>query len=204
MSSESDLRCNNLQCRTALPHTTRACVTTCSHIFCVECAQTAFSKALICPACDTSLNERDDIVFAELNPSEDYKSSVLAGLRPEVIIEIAGRAMSFWVYQTSQEAIFRQMMYRTLVERNEQLENQVQKIVRDANQEIQSLRTKLSYLQKDREKEQLHSQRLLEENAERGRQYQKLQMLYDRLKRKTLVSLPIPPPRMDAGSRFAG
>ncbi|KAI8915343.1 hypothetical protein DFJ77DRAFT_462263, partial [Powellomyces hirtus] len=80
---ETELRCNNVQCRKGLGNNARACVTTCSHIFCVECAEKAFNTALICPACESSLTERDDIVFTELNPSEDYKSSVLAGLRPE-------------------------------------------------------------------------------------------------------------------------
>ncbi|KAI8593664.1 cyclin [Geranomyces variabilis] len=90
---ELELHCNNIQCRKGLGSNARACVTTCSHIFCVECAEKAFNTALICPACESSLTDGDDIVFTELNPSEEYKSSVLAGLRPEVIIEIASRGL---------------------------------------------------------------------------------------------------------------
>ena len=38
-----------------------------------------------------------------LNPTEDYKTSVLSGLSPSVIMECAGRGVAFWVYQTTQE-----------------------------------------------------------------------------------------------------
>lgn len=94
---EVTLRCNNLTCRCQLLH--KAVVTTCSHIFCVDCGTRYFESALVCPACETSLTQRDDIVFAELLPTEDYKSSVLAGLRPDIVAEICGRALSFWGYQ---------------------------------------------------------------------------------------------------------
>jgi E3 ubiquitin-protein ligase CCNP1IP1 len=46
----------------------------------------------------------DDAVVAQLNPSEDYKTSVLSGLTPTIIMECAGRALGFYSYQASQEA----------------------------------------------------------------------------------------------------
>lgn len=59
---------------------------------------------LICPACDTRLRANaDDAVLTNLNPAEDYKTSVLSGLNPNVIMECAGRALSFWAYQMTQE-----------------------------------------------------------------------------------------------------
>lgn len=45
----------------------------------------------------------DDVVITNLNPTEDYKTSVLSGLSPNIIIECAGRALGFWAYQTTQE-----------------------------------------------------------------------------------------------------
>lgn len=56
-----------------------------------------------CPACETMLPNPDDAVSTILNPTEDYKSSVLSGLDPSTIVDCAGRALSFWVYQTTQE-----------------------------------------------------------------------------------------------------
>lgn len=42
-------------------------------------------------------------MVTELNPKEDYKTSVLSGLSPETIMECAGRALSFWSYQVTQD-----------------------------------------------------------------------------------------------------
>jgi E3 ubiquitin-protein ligase CCNP1IP1 len=38
-----------------------------------------------------------------LNPSEDYKTSILSGLSPTIVMEIAGRGLAFWNYQMAQE-----------------------------------------------------------------------------------------------------
>jgi E3 ubiquitin-protein ligase CCNP1IP1 len=54
-------------------------------------------------ACNGDLSKPDDAVIAVLDPSEDYKTSVLSGLSPNIIMECAGRALSFWAYQTTQE-----------------------------------------------------------------------------------------------------
>jgi len=80
-----------------------------SHIFCIGCAnQLQLSnppagQRPVCPACDARLTNPDDAVITNLNPTEDYKTSVLSGLSPNVIMECAGRALSFWAYQTTQE-----------------------------------------------------------------------------------------------------
>lgn len=45
----------------------------------------------------------DDAVFTTLNPTDDYKTSLLSGLNPGLIMEIAGRGLAFWGYQAMQE-----------------------------------------------------------------------------------------------------
>ncbi|CAG8647992.1 6626_t:CDS:2 [Cetraspora pellucida] len=122
----------------------------------------------------------DDIVFADLNPSEDYKSSVLSGLRPDIIMEICSRALSFWTYQTTQEACFQEMMYKSLEDKYTQLEKQVQSLMRDAQSEVTTL-------QKDMELEKRKTHDLAEQLQEKGRQFSKLQLMYDKLKRRSLV-----------------
>lgn len=79
-----------------------------SHIFCLRCADslglshpTAGHRR--CPACQTVLVNPDDAVSTVLNPTEDYKTSVLSGMDPGTIVECAGRALGFWSYQTTQE-----------------------------------------------------------------------------------------------------
>jgi E3 ubiquitin-protein ligase CCNP1IP1 len=100
------LRCNSLKCRVHL--TDRAVVTTCSHIFCVQCSESLGlasppGSSRVCPACETHLSNPDDAVVTQLNPTEDYKTSVLSGLSPSIIMECAGRGLSFYSYQTTQE-----------------------------------------------------------------------------------------------------
>lgn len=46
---------------------------------------------------------QDDAVITQLDPSEDYKTSVLSGLTPTIIMECAGRGLSFYSYQVNQE-----------------------------------------------------------------------------------------------------
>ncbi|KAL7411923.1 hypothetical protein BDY24DRAFT_342323, partial [Mrakia frigida] len=70
----------------------------------VECAELLFGASKQCPACDTVLSEPDDVVICTLNPSNDYRTSVLSGLAPSIVMEICTRALSFWQYQITQEA----------------------------------------------------------------------------------------------------
>jgi E3 ubiquitin-protein ligase CCNP1IP1 len=117
------LRCNVLKCRKEVND--HAVVTTCwyvklpttpplpayfgSHVFCIDCSNRCQlsgqrdGQQPICPACDTQLTNPDDVVIANLKPTEDYKTSVLSGLNPNVIMECAGRALNFWAYQAMQE-----------------------------------------------------------------------------------------------------
>lgn len=124
---EHALRCNDMKCRAELRE--RALVTTCrqadlsghfgricqhwtnispSHIFCLDCGSRtgligAAPDRRVCPACQTHLPRPDDAINTILNPSEDYKTSVLSGLCPEAIMECAGRGLSFWSYQMVQD-----------------------------------------------------------------------------------------------------
>lgn len=79
-----------------------------SHIFCISCSDNlglsnSSGGVRICPACETHLTNPDDVVVTQLNPTEDYKTSVLSGLSPSIIMECAGRGLAFHSYQTTQE-----------------------------------------------------------------------------------------------------
>ncbi len=74
----------------------------------MKCAdKTGFARSSLhhraCPVCRTLLPNTDDAVETRLNPSEEYKTSVLSGLDATTIMECAGRALAFWSYQTTQE-----------------------------------------------------------------------------------------------------
>ncbi|EFQ33147.1 cyclin, partial [Colletotrichum graminicola M1.001] len=104
---EHTLKCNVLKCRKELGD--QALVTTCSHIFCIECSNNhgltgpVQERRGTCPACRSQLINPDDAVVTHLNLTEDYKTTILSGLSPNIIMECAGRALSFWAYQTTQE-----------------------------------------------------------------------------------------------------
>ncbi|CAG8563899.1 3234_t:CDS:2, partial [Cetraspora pellucida] len=95
-------------------------------------------------------------------------------------MEICSRALSFWTYQTTQEACFQEMMYKSLEDKYTQLEKQVQGLMRDAQSEVTTL-------QKDMELEKRKTHDLAEQLQEKGRQFSKLQLMYDKLKRRSLV-----------------
>lgn len=89
-------------------HFIQLLITGFSHIFCIACSELLGLSASsgnnrLCPACQTSLPNPDDAVSTKLNPTEDYKTSVLSGLAPGTIMECAGRGLAFWSYQSMQE-----------------------------------------------------------------------------------------------------
>ncbi|KDQ20722.1 hypothetical protein BOTBODRAFT_101062 [Botryobasidium botryosum FD-172 SS1] len=184
---DSDLKCNTLTCRRSLVD--KAVVTTCSHIFCIDCANQLFSTAQICPACETSLTEPDDVVICSLNPSNDYKTSVLSGLSPAIILEICSRAISFYQYQIHQESSFQQAILKNVNERNAQLQKQLENVIREANSELGLLNNKIAGLERDLELERRKSRDLHESSKEKDKEYQKLK-----------VRLRYPSPEMSSAS----
>ncbi|THV05462.1 hypothetical protein K435DRAFT_647354 [Dendrothele bispora CBS 962.96] len=180
---DTELKCNRLTCRNVL--TDKAVVVQGSHIFCVDCANELFNAARLCPACESSLTEPDDIVVCEnqktdgvcsLHPSNDYKTSVLSGLSPSIILEICSRAISFWQYQIHQENSFQQAVLRNLNDKNSQLQKQLDNVIREANSEITLLGNKNSELERDLEVERRKVRDLQEATREREKEYQKLKV----------------------------
>ncbi|KAH9960489.1 hypothetical protein BC827DRAFT_1132969 [Russula dissimulans] len=171
---EFDFRCNRLSCRKSL--TDKAVVTTCSHIFCLDCANELFGPARLCPACETSLTEADDVVVSSLHPSNDYKTSVLSGLNPATILEICSRAISFWQYQIHQENSFQHAVVRSISDKNAQLQKQLENLVREADSEINLLTSKLSDVERDLDLERRKNRDLQETSRERDKEYQKLKV----------------------------
>ncbi|RFU30158.1 hypothetical protein B7463_g6166, partial [Scytalidium lignicola] len=185
------LRCNSLECRKELND--HAVVTTCSHIFCIDCSnrcqlagQNEVRRA-VCPACDMQLTNPDDVVVTKLNPTEDYKTSVLSGLSPSIIMECAGRAMSFWAYQTTQEIVYQGYLAKNLTDKYSTLSMQVDKLIHDANSEIAALQNKLSGLQLDQENLRRKNEELAQAFREKSRKHMQTQELYDKLKRREML-----------------
>ncbi|KAH8085394.1 hypothetical protein HD553DRAFT_28045 [Filobasidium floriforme] len=149
-AKEIELLCNNLRCRVALNTLGEAVVTNCSHIFCGPCANSLIGTERICPACNAHLPGSDEITTMSLSPHTEWKASVLSGLSPGLILEIAQRAMSFWTYQTSQLSAFQEYVVNQAKERVHGLEAQLHQAEegRQAQErENQKLREKLEHQQ---------------------------------------------------------
>lgn len=185
------LRCNALNCRAQLAE--RAVVTTCSHVFCNPCSDELGLTApaggnRVCPACRTLLSQPDDAVSTSLHPTEDYKTSVLSGLSPSTIMECAGRGLAFWSYQSTQEIIYQEYTVKAMTEKHNTLNVQIDKILNDANSELNILNQKLNNMQIDQDRLKVENKNLVTAFREKSRKHQQTQELYDRLKRKEMTA----------------
>lgn len=81
--------------------------------------------------------------MARLNPSEDYKTSVLSGLSPSIIMECASRGLAFHNYQTSQEIVYQEHLAKGLTDKYNTLSQQMDQLIHEANSQIKGLQEKL-------------------------------------------------------------
>ncbi|KAM6909001.1 E3 ubiquitin-protein ligase CCNB1IP1 [Xenentodon cancila] len=180
------LLCNFPKCRAKLSGF--AWVTACSHVFCDQHGSGEFSRSpAICPACSSALSGKLDIVRTELSPSEDYKAMVLTGLRPDIVLDICGRALAFWSYQVHQERMYQDYS----LSRAEAQLKQMDKVLTQQNQsrelELTAMRGEITSLKKVMEEYKRKCSEVSERLMERNRQYQKLQGLYDSLRLRNMV-----------------
>ncbi|CAK48291.1 uncharacterized protein An11g00580 [Aspergillus niger] len=171
------LRCNSLKCRAPLKE--RAVVTT--------------SNERSCPACQTVLVNPDDAVATALNPTEDYKTSVLSGLDPNTIMECAGRALLFWTYQTTQEIFYQEFLAKTLTEKYTNLNTQLDKVVHNANSEISALQARISgqpvhNMEAAQDQLRKKNQELVDMYREKCKKFTQMTNLYNILKSRAMRS----------------
>ncbi|KAJ9292741.1 hypothetical protein DTO271G3_8440 [Paecilomyces variotii] len=185
------LRCNSLKCRAQLNE--RAVVTTCSHIFCLQCADrlglsVPGPRERRCPACQAILSNPDDAVSTVLNPTEDYKTSVLSGLDPNTIMDCAARALMFWTYQTTQEIFYQEYLGKGLTEKYASLSTEMDKIIHNANMEISNLQNRLSEMELNQQQLHKKNQELVEMYREKCKKHAQMTNLYNLLKSRAMRS----------------
>ncbi|XP_078060928.1 E3 ubiquitin-protein ligase CCNB1IP1-like [Mustelus asterias] len=195
---EDGLLCNFSRCRARLSGF--AWVTACSHVFCDRHGSGEFSRApALCPACQSALAGKLDIVRTELSPSEEYKAMVLAGLRPQLILDIAARALAFWTYQIHQERMYQEYSYSKAEGRLRQMEKVYTQQIQGKELEVSNSRGEVSSLKKLLEEYKKQYSEISEKLMERNRQYQKLQGLYDSLRLRSMAMSSEGEPPMPAG-----
>lgn len=120
------------------------------HVICIECTQhSGFSIQLNprtrrnCLVCSAELMGQDDAVLSNLNPSEQYKSNILSGLGPNIIMECAGRAINFWSYQTAQEAFYQNHLCKILKEKCTNLHMSAEAVNNETKTHIDALQREI-------------------------------------------------------------
>ncbi|EGD74468.1 hypothetical protein PTSG_05832 [Salpingoeca rosetta] len=183
----ADFHCNKCRGADLGP---RQWATRCSHLLCDACGQAAMEAAkasmepVLCPVCKTPLIEKHDLVNFDPNPSEQHRSMILAGLSPALIIEIAGRALSFHTYQMSLQT---HLMRQELKTKTSALEAKLQKLAVHGQSEMDRLHTQLQAAKEELHRTVSELQSARQAFAEKSRQHNRLQMLYDDLRRKAVA-----------------
>ncbi|KAJ8029193.1 E3 ubiquitin-protein ligase CCNB1IP1 [Holothuria leucospilota] len=85
---------------------------------------------------NTNLPGKFDLIRIDLCPSEQHKSMVLAGQKPEVIMEACSRAMAFWSYQIHQERVYQEYTATKAKQRGTQLEQYYEQLLSRAQSEV--------------------------------------------------------------------
>ncbi|KAK6214006.1 hypothetical protein LQW54_004780 [Pestalotiopsis sp. IQ-011] len=140
-----------------------------------------------CPACNVPLTNPDDAVVANLKPTEDYKTSVLSGLSPNIIIECASRALNFWAYQTIQQIIYQEHVSKALADKYTNLTVDLDKVIGDANSQITALNNTISSLDLDQQALRRKNEELALALKEKNKKLMQTQELYDKLKRRAMM-----------------
>lgn len=130
---------------------------------------------------------QNDAVVATLNPSEDYKTSILSGLSPAVIMEVASRGLGFSTYQSSQEIIYQEHLAKSLTEKYSTLGQQMDQLIHDANAQIKALQEKLQAMQGEMGMMEEKNHELVNAFREKSKAQQHLQQLYQKLKNQCMV-----------------
>ncbi|XP_055342874.1 E3 ubiquitin-protein ligase CCNB1IP1-like isoform X2 [Paramacrobiotus metropolitanus] len=155
-----------------------AWITSCSHVFCNEHGQLEFSsrrRESRCPLCSTELPGQLDVVKTEISPSEQYKSMILAGQKPEVVVEIASRALALWHYQT-------QLVFSREKQERLAADKKTQEMVAKLAQEKAALEMDLKNAEREIDELQKKNSDLENILAEKTRQNLKLSAAYDALR----------------------
>lgn len=82
---------------------------------------------------------------------------------------------------------FQQAVIRNINDRNAQLQKQLENVVREANGEISLLSNKVTQFERDLEIERRKVRDLQDASRERDKEYQKLKIQHDKLRRKALL-----------------
>ncbi|KAF4517763.1 hypothetical protein B566_EDAN002968, partial [Ephemera danica] len=184
--SDTELVCNSKKCRKRI--VSHAWVTSCSHVFCEDDGENQLLKqaTIKCPACNSFLPNSLDVI-----------KMVLAGLRPDIIMDVASRAISFWNYQVRLEHAYQENSIKTYREQLTQLQVSYEALVAKIKSEVTGLKRQIEASKKELAIQLRKAEDLSEKLEEKTRQCQKLQAMYDSIRRSTIPSTITEPHRAE-------
>lgn len=103
-------------------------------------------------------------------------------------MECAGRALSFWAYQTTQNIYYQQYLYKTLTEKYSALNSRLEQTVNDANAQIETLQRKINSLATENDSTRKKNEELSKAYKEKNRQLLQTQELHDKLRHTVEMS----------------
>merc|ERR1719369_508121 len=136
------LSCNNVSCRTRLS-TGPVWVTECGHIFCDPCG-TNSKSTLACIYCNASLGMYSIVRKKSLSPDPKWRKMILAGLPPDVVMEICSSAIQFYQTQTTEEVNYLEEKIKRVRDRVESVKEYYEGVLEQFKMEIGNLEAKLA------------------------------------------------------------
>ncbi|KAI7827833.1 hypothetical protein BX661DRAFT_18024 [Kickxella alabastrina] len=176
--AECALKCNNIKCRQSLARAESACIT--KYIFCMRCATGGFRSSPLCPACQTEMTHH--VMTVSLAVTENYKSLILAGLPPLVIMDICSRALSFWSYQAAQELAFQQADAEAQRDKIQLVESRAATSIAEAREKIKVVESKLNSAQCALNAERQERSIAEDTIEEKNRQLRGIKLAYNNLR----------------------
>ena len=134
--------CNNPNCQTKIT-SGNVWLTFCSHIFCGPCGSKV-SASMTCISCTSDVSGQFKLHKKNLEPAIGWKKMVLAGLPPDMIMEICSSAIQFYYHQTSHQASFLNARNLRLTSRLNSVREYYDSVIEHLSVQIKTLEARLS------------------------------------------------------------
>ena len=112
-------KCNTPSC--SKPLLKQAFVTSCSHMYCCEHGQKILKSRRVCTVCGANLaSTKYSICLIDLNPPEEFKSQLLCGYTPDIIMDIASHGLNFYTSQVYTQNVRKDSLIKDVQRRAEE------------------------------------------------------------------------------------
>ncbi|GAB5587264.1 hypothetical protein Unana1_02164 [Umbelopsis nana] len=129
-----------------------------------------------------------DHLFTTLRPALLHAPAVLAGMSPDLIMDICSRALLFYLHQLSQDVSVSAAMADNANDKCKETERLAESLATELNASLGMVQEKNAALLQEQKMARTKVQELTRLLHEKNRQFQRLQAMYETQKRKYLSS----------------